>query len=462
MRNLFRDGVLRAGATVLGVALIVGAVAGGVHDISIRRSHAEATAREQQRWLSQPDRDPHSAAHFGQTVFHQRGALSAIDVGVDPYVGVSVFLEAHRRNHPSFPWAAEAARVPGAGIFTVTTALRLLLPLLLIVLAHGTIAGERERGTAAMLLATGVRPVAIVAGKVIGLAGIAILLILPAVLVGGATVAMLTSVRDADLAMRGAAMSLAYGVYAFTFVLVSVGVSAWCRSTTSALGVLLAFWTLSSLVAPRVAADLAAQVHAAPSRIQFQETLDADRPAFVPGAFDAFTQALVTEYGVSSEAELPVNPSGVWLARAEARDSERFARHFSGLDRAYASATRFHAYASIVSPTLALDGVSMALAGSDLAHHRHFLSEAEHHRTVLVSVLNDDLARHPVGRGEVYRAGFDVWQAVPTFSYAPPRLPWALATNPAAVIALVVWLVAAGLLAASAVVSLSRRLADGR
>jgi len=143
-----------------------------------------------------------------------------------------------------------------------------------------------------------------------------------------------------------------------------------------------------------------------------------------------------------------VNFDGLWAMKSEEHTNHLIDEHYAVLDRALGNSARFMAVASIISPTLAIDGVSMALAGSDLAHYTRFVHDAEAHRRMMVRLLNEDLARHPDARRAGYRAGAEVWASIPTFDYRHPDLWWAIRQANAPLTALVGWfLVAASLVA---------------
>ena len=111
--EIWRDGRFRWAAGLL-LLLLVAAVAGGVHNQSqIARQHADAQQAERDVWLDKGDMNPHAAAHYGAFVFKPVQPLSAIDPGLDPFVGVFVFLEAHKqqlaRHRPDRGRDADAA-----------------------------------------------------------------------------------------------------------------------------------------------------------------------------------------------------------------------------------------------------------------------------------------------------------------------------------------------------------------
>jgi ABC-2 type transport system permease protein len=98
LRSAWRDGRLR-GVLLLTLVLLAAAVlvgAANVRDLEAQR--AEAAALERTNWLEQGPKNPHGAAHFGQYAFKPVSGLALFDRGVDRYLGVALWLEAHRRN----------------------------------------------------------------------------------------------------------------------------------------------------------------------------------------------------------------------------------------------------------------------------------------------------------------------------------------------------------------------------
>ena len=65
--------------------------------------------------------------------------------------------------------------------------------------------------------------------------------------------------------------------------------------------------------------------------------------------------------------------------------------------------------------------VSMALAGTDFQHHRHFITAAEDYRRVIQRTMNDDIMAHPT-KG-TYIAGKELWERVPEFDYEDFGVP---------------------------------------
>jgi ABC-2 type transport system permease protein len=451
VRLLVRDGVFRAAALFLTAAALAALLAGVSHYRRQQRLNRQATMREQVRWRNQPPRDPHSATHFGQTAFHQLGLLSAFDSGVDPYAGVTVFLESHRRNFPRFPWAADAARMPGPGHFTASTAWRVLLPLLIILLAHGALSRERESGMFGLLLSSGVSPRSFLMGKFLG-QGLAITAVaLPLALATAAAIWLVSPISPpGDWLPRAFGLALAYAAYGFAYLAITLAASAMLPSTAAARALLLAFWAVTALVLPRVLVDISQTLHPAPAGIEVEQAIanDPDR-LFGPKRRAELTHEVLAKYKVESIKDLPVNFNGLVAQKAEEHSNQLIDRHFRLLEDNYRAAARWVASWSWVSPSLAIDGVSMALSGSDLSHYDYFLQTSEDHRRMMVRMLNEEQARHPVREGEKsYRAGAQVWQSIPTFNIHYPRLGWAVTSNMASFLALGGWVAACGVILA--------------
>jgi ABC-2 type transport system permease protein len=441
---LWRGGGFRAAALLLTVGVLAGIVSGVSHYSRQQMLNRQAAEREHARWMSQPDRDPHSATHFGQTAYRELSLLSAFDSGVDPYAGIAVFLEAHKQNVPRFPWAADAARLPGTGHFTASTALRLLVPLFLILLAHGALSQERESGILALVSATGAPSATIVFGKFAGLALGAAAVVAPLVLIAAIPVALVSPVAPTgDWFLRVLGLAAAYAAYSFVFLALALAVSGLARSTSASRILLFGFWAVTVLIAPRAVADLSQWVYPPPSALEV-ETGMANDPDRITGAkrYEAFKSSVLAKYGVKTVAELPVNFSGLTNQYAEERTNRLIDIHFGKLAQAQKNGARWIAMASWVSPAVALDGASMALAGSDLAHYNRFVELAEAHRRLVVGKLTEFQINHPVKAGTTRaKAGREVWASIPTFRHTIPGADWAVRESATSFAALVLWAV---------------------
>jgi ABC-2 type transport system permease protein len=152
MMDLVRDGRFRWSAAIT-LGLLIGAFALGWQryvDVSAQHRAARAATREQ--WLNQGSKNPHSAAHYGVYAFKPKMPLSLVDPGVDPYVGVATWLEAHKQNEFKFKPAQDSTALERLGGLTGATVLQLLIPLMIILLTFSAFSAEREQGTLRQVL----------------------------------------------------------------------------------------------------------------------------------------------------------------------------------------------------------------------------------------------------------------------------------------------------------------------
>ncbi len=445
LTDLVRDGRFRVGAAVIGSLLVVSLGAGWmqVRDARAHLDAAQATARD--HWESQGEKNPHSAAHYGIYAFKPRLALSFVDHGVDPYTGTSVWLEAHRQNDFLMRPAQDASSAQRFGTLTAAGVLQHLVPLLIILIAFGAMAGEREQGTLRQLLATGVGRRELLAGKALGISAALALLVVPAAILG-ATALLVGSGATGSLAARGAVLVVVYLAYFGAFIGLTLAVSAWAPSSRAALVTLLGIWVVNGLVAPRVAVDLSSALHPAPTAFEFSRTIDEQMATGVrdilPPDREAITQALLTEHGVDQVEDLPVNLSGITLQASEEFGDRIFDLNYGQLWDTFERQSRVHETLAVAAPLLAVRALSMGLAGTDVEQHRHFAAAAETYRRDLMRQMNGDLAQNS-RTGEQYLAGDELWASVPPLEYDAPELAWVLGNRALSIAMLLLWFLGA-------------------
>jgi ABC-2 type transport system permease protein len=398
-------------------------------------------------WVNQPAKNPHSAAHYGLWAFKPRTLLSLVDQGVDPYVGVAAYLEAHKQNEFQFRPAMDATATQRFGQWTAATILQLLLPLLIVVLAFPAFAGERESGTLRQLMSLGVNPGTLAAGKALGVATALGALLVPCAVLGAVALSLASS--EGAFGLEGGRillMTLSYVAYFAIFVAVSLAVSARASSSRVALLVLLAFWALNSLVAPRALSDIARRVHPTPSAFAFVAALDADIRKGIDGhdpdaRAESLKQSLLAKYGVTTVDSLPINFDAVRMQQSEEDANVVFDRHYGALYDTYRRQNTVHQLGALVAPLLAVRSLSMGLAGTDVEHHRSFASSAEQYRRMLIRQMNGNMAENSRSGDFSYKADPSTWRDVPPFEYEAPPLAQAMAMHTPSVWLLAVWLV---------------------
>ncbi len=450
--DVLRDGRFRWCSVLVGALLLVSLGHGWVQARSAHEERAAAQATAREHWETQGEKNPHSAAHYGIYAFKPRLALSFVDEGVDPYTGTSVWLEAHRQNDFLLRPAQDATAAQRIGALTAAQVLQHLVPLLIILLTFGALAGERERGTLRQLLASGIGRRDLAAGKALGVAGALGLLLVPAAVVGAAALVVASPGPAASPLARGTVLAGVYLAYFTAFLALSLAVSAWARSARTALVVLLAVWVVNGLVAPRVAVDLSKWLHPTPSALEFARTVEQEMASgagdISPPDRDASTQRLLAEYGVARVEDLPINAVGVYLQESEEFGNRIFDRNYGALWDTFERQSVVHETVALAAPLLAVRTLSMGLAGTDVEQHRHFAVAAETYRRDLMRQMNGDMTENSLTGDFTYTVGAEVWEAVPPLQYAAPTLGWVLGNRVLSLLVLGTWLVGAIIAAA--------------
>jgi ABC-2 type transport system permease protein len=429
--DTLRDGRFRVLAVVVLAVSVISVAAGWKYYRDVQQQHAAAAAATRAQWLNQPAKNPHSAAHYGVYAFKPKSRLSMIDTGIDPYVGVAAWLEAHKQNEFKYRPAQDRTAVQRFGELTAAEGFLTLLPLFIVLVTFSAFAAEREQGTLRQLLSLGVRRTDLMLGKALGIAGALALVLVPATAAGVAAMAFTSEfgALGQDLP-RAMLLGAVYLVYFATLIAIGLGVSARASTSRAALVVLLAFWFANSLIAPRVASDLAGAWHPTPSAVEFQTELEralADQ-SVVQARLQQRRDELFRQHNVSSIDALPVNFSGISMQEGEEHANEVFDEHYGRLFTTYERQNRVQLAASVAAPLLPVRALSMSLAGTDFAHHREFVRAAEGYRRMIQRLMNGDIAENSRA-GVVYTAGRGLWEKVPEFRYDPPNAGWALLNN---------------------------------
>ena len=453
--EIWRDGRFRWAAGLL-LILLIAAVAGGVHNQSeIARQHADAQQAERDVWLDKGDMNPHAAAHYGAFVFKPVQPLSAIDPGLDPFVGVFVFLEAHKQQLARHRPIEDATPTRRLGQLTPASAALGLLPLLVIALTFASVAGERDQGTLRPLLAMGISRGSLLAGKAMGALLPLAAVIVPAT-IAGAAILIWNAPADpgAPIAARAAGIGAVYLAHTLIWVGLGLAVSARSRTQGVALVVLLALWFANAFVMPPLAMAAAKLIDPSPSAIEFAASIQDEKDSWP--SWDERVENVMQRF-LDGEFESTMAPSNVEvmaLLESEADETALYDRRFAELFERYQRQAHSFARAGVVAPTLAARSLSMAFAGTDEAHDREFAAAASRYRAAMLATLNGELAASGRFNTFDYTRGRDLWEQVPPFDYDPPTARRALAQSMWSAGALAAWLVVAAIAAVWSVSSM--------
>lgn len=451
----WRDGRVRLAAVAL-LALLGGALLHGrAQTRALAAERAAAAAATRADWLAQPAKNPHSAAHYGVYAFKPRATLATLDDGVDPYAGVLAWLEAHKRNEFAYRPAQDATGAQRAGTLTAATTLQVLVPLLIVVLAAGAVAGERESGTLRQLLALGVPARTLGTGKALGTVAALGVVLVPATLLGVAAIVGLGGDTAHDLPRAGV-LVLAYLLYFTAWIGIVLAISAIAPTVRVALASALGVWMLGTVLAPRLVTEVARTLHPTPTAAAFAEAVRTDLERGFDGhagqaeAMQAFERRILAQYRVDSVAQLPVSFAGLALEEGERVGNLVYDRHHGRLWDGFAAQDRVRTWSGLLAPVQAIRALSMGLAGTDVMHHRAFAEAAEAYRRRLVTAMNGDMTQHAVGTDYDYKATPALWASVGAFAYEAPSLASVLGAQRDGIVVLALWaLVGAGLAVAA-------------
>ncbi|HXH46819.1 MAG TPA: ABC transporter permease subunit [Bradyrhizobium sp.] len=446
LRELLRDGRLAWSGALIVLLMLVALATGWNRQAQVNSERIAGQALDYEAWLQQGPRHPHDAAEQGMHVFKPEPPLAAFDPGIEPFVGSTVWLQAHRQSELKFRPAQDATGLQRFGELSPAWILQVLLPLLVIVVGFNAVSGERERGTLRQLLSIGVPTRSLLLGKAAALAScVAILVVPPAVAFAIFVVARVPAPERLDLLYRMAWLTAGYGVYVGFYILLTLAVSALARSSRTALVVLLGFWVTATLIVPRTASEAANLLYPTPSRLEFTDHLSHD-------IAKAAGEAWHHHFGVRKQwdASLPLSKWGAALKVDDEAGYGVLDATFGRLWDTFEKQQGLQQWLGIVAPVIALRDFSMGLSGTDFSQHRDFSSAAEAQRRKIQDIVSQDLIDNadPLGNAHfTYKAQPALWASVPQFKYESPRVSFALAHHWPALALLGVAFFAAALLA---------------
>ena len=421
LRWLLRHGLSRTAAVLMLILMLAATVAALDQRARADAARERAQASSDQAFLDQPDRHPHRVVHYGQFALRPLGPLAFFDFGVDAYAGHLIYLEGHRQNSANFGDARQSSLLLRFGQLSPAFVLQLLLPLLIVLLAHAAIARERAGSSLRLLRVQGVPLPQIVAGKLLAQAAVAVALSAPAL------VAVLAIASVHGQLLPAVLLCALYLLYALLWVLLALLISLLAPRPREALLAGLSLWAVLCVALPRIAADQLQRSQPLPTRVAtdigVQKALAAIGDSHNPNDpyFSAFRQQVLERYGVQRIEDLPVNYGGLVMLEGERLTSELFQQQMQALQAIEQSQADALAALGWLSPLLALRPASMQLSGTDADTHRAFLAQAEQHRFAFVQALNtlhaeeieqvDDRAQ---------KLSREVWSTLPRFEFKAP------------------------------------------
>lgn len=465
--EIVRDGRFKWTAALMVLLLVTALLAGWQRFNSYSQIQATAQGSTNTQWLKQGDKNPHTAAHYGNYAFKPLGPLAFFDSGIVNYAGTAVFMEAHKQNFAIARPATDTSAVARFGELNGAMILQVLLPLLIIFLGFTAFSGERETGTLRQLMSMGVSRGSLLWGKAAGIAAAVLLVVLPCLAVGALALAA-TGLQTAGggIWTRVALIGGAYLGYAAVFLFLTLAVSAWAKTARAALMALVGFWAFTAFIMPKTAAEVSRLVEPSPAFGTFMAEMKEHQKRGIDGISPRIKLAqyrgeLFRKYGVSRVQDLPVYWTAVSMQKLEELDHPVFEQHYNAVRDEYARQLRLQDRLGLLAPLLPLRSISMTLAGTDLIQHNKFMAETEVFRRNMVLKMNTYLSQAAANLNGVNSAtnymvaNEDVFAIVPPFRYEPPALRDVIASQAGNFTLLAGWLLATIVLALVAVKRMS-------
>lgn len=451
IKEIARDGRFKIAALIVFLLLLVAVIIGYGQYRNTQEQYAAAKTHERNIWLDQGNKNPHSAAHYGTYAFKPKYPLSLLDQGVDKYTGVSIYLEAHKRNEAAYSAAADQTGLSRFGDLTPDFIMLFILPLLIVMLGYNGFTKERENGTYALVQSQGLPGWKLALGKWAGTLMPIVTILTVLFLIAGILLANLDDYGQ----FEWTSLFAVYGVYLLYYMVFAnlvLFVSAISKNSGISLVSGLALWILACFAAPKAASSIADQKYPYPTRQEFATNVLKDKKEGLDG-HDPFSQEakvleedLLKEYGVDSVAQLPFNFNGYLMQKGEEHDAAIYFKHYNYLRLQVDKQQSTYRNLAIISPFLPTRFLSMALAHTDYQTHWAFADAAEKHRIAMQAALNGDMADNSRTGDWDYPADPSLWASIPEFEYEPATLTATLNRNTGNLTVLGIWLLISSVL----------------
>jgi ABC-2 type transport system permease protein len=430
----------------LAIVVVLSCASIAIETARVDNDKQKVAAAERERWLGQGEKDPHSAAHYSIFAFKPAPALTPLDPGGNSFLGQTVYLEAHHQNDMLYRPQQNASSLQRIGFASPAALIAAVAPLVVFLLAFTLVAQERERGTTRLALGAAIHPSMLVAIKMLAVwASTTAALVVPvaAVTLGKLTI---SGQLDQDALLRVFAWSGTFASYLALLAAIGIAVSLRAGNARLAMTTLFGLWIAFSLALPRAASTLIDTLQPLPSSQAIRQQMASEAPAFWSDEQNQRNkQELLARHGVSRLEDIP-NPRMAELDLMERHSHEVFDRVLGHFYDEVERQDRWFAVLGFLSPTIAMQAGSAALAGTDFSHHRHFIDTAERYRRDLVNRMNADGMAHRAHGSERHTNDERLWSAIPEFVYAAPTIGTPSMTAWPAFVALLLWLGIAGML----------------
>jgi len=392
-----------------------------------KQVEAQKIAQEHIRsqWDEMEPSNPHSAAHFGSYAFKSISILNSIDEGINSVTGNILRLEGHKQNDVVFSEVSQSLLISKFGKLKPALILQFIIPLFLIFFSFSTYTSEISKGRIKLLIIQGASLRQIVFSKVFSVWVIGIVLLLASIIV---QFIFNKSELNIDTILRLLLLLSTYAVYFYIIVALTVLLSIIFKNSTAALSSTLLIWVIWTIFSPSIIGKTAEEISPLPTRIEFKESMAADRSKGIDGHNPradrrrALEKVTLEKYNVENLTDLPINFSGILMQADEEYGNKVWDKHFGNLYIQLKAQKYICQISGVVNPFISLQNLSMGASGTDMYHHLDFLNQAEKYRRVFIKSLNDEYAFGGSKTGERgWKASNEFFRSVKEFQYQNPK-----------------------------------------
>lgn len=412
-------------------------------DISFHRR--DATQHMREKFTHQGAVNPHSAAHYGHYVYKPVNVLGIIDEGVNPYVGVSLRLEAHQQHEAMFSSSQASGSMVRFGAFRLGLLLQVLIPLFIVFVCHDAVSREKEKETLKIALAQSISLRKLIWGKIGAYSVLWWSLLLLNVSVAWLMSSTILNERFDTARLVG--IATLYGAYYLIITSVAIYISAASRSSGTALITLLSAWLICTVVLPKATSNIGENMTSLLTINEMDRRINEDNRNGINGHDPSnertkrFKDSVLQKYKVDSVNHLPVNLDGLTMQADEEYHNVVYDHHLGDIQKTISKQNSVTAISSFINPFAAIRNLSKAFAGTDVEQHFDFTRQAENYRRFIIKKMNDEMAYGGSKTDDWnWTVSADYWEKIKDFQYTPPSIGWVMRKHTIEIIAVITWL----------------------
>ncbi|MBS9773700.1 MAG: DUF3526 domain-containing protein [Tenacibaculum sp.] len=405
-------------------------------------SHMFGKAQKEsyEQFVNQGEKNPHSGAHYGFYAFKPISLMSALERGIDEYLGTVFWMEAHKQGEVKVKEINDSSSLRRLGFLNIGYILQFIIPLFIFVLTYSIFSKEWENGTIKMLLSTKIDIKHLFIAKFIA-TFIIILVVVSFILIISALMFCINNYGQnvIDFFANIVTLFLFLILFYSSLLLIGISISLWLKKSSTSLITLVAFWLVGVFLVPRFSSEIANNIYPNITSIKFDEQVKyysqngLDGKTTYKKRSKKMLQDVLKKYNVKSEKELPINFSGYRIQKSEEYSAKIFDKCFGDVFNNFKKQNAFVKYSSVFSPFIAFRDLSMSIAGTDLNSHLSFTKKTEEHRRIIQKIINDYYEKNSI-------ANINLWKSVPQFKHNTFSLVSRLKNSGLSIAVILVWL----------------------